>query len=604
MRKQLRHTLALLFMAALTGAMSVSCYVEDDSHCPRANHKLILQVYAPSTENMTRATDSPYNTGTGDDVYDQDEDRSDALASEKAVHSMKAWVFDSSDHSLIAFTDEKPAFDEVGYAEVEVEIMNTDVGKTADVYVIANAESVGLQALGEASTYAEVTAAYFGYQSATDDPFGTTTRTAAVDETKGLPQSGFTTNFALDYDTDGVTLKKPEITLTRAVCKMEFIFSQNLGVQNMEILNITINGANIPQSEYIFPASATEPSAAANIYGTAYETANILLQNGDGTNPLFASTADATNGVGAIGSADNVLNLRQGAVAADSDPNAYLERLNDSISANKATRYGLTYLRESDKKVSGTIRYRYKSGDFVLEKETTFETKNETEFTRNHSWIVYAYFLGGELFVNPTIADWIDTEPLDYTLKMSTNMRLFDSWLYRYDTDGDYTDYTKWATSHMAVSSGRETDGRPSRSPQIQLVTTGVYDYELTVDNDDFEIIRANKNDVGVVTSYEASTDGVLTISAGDDVYTYFYIVPKNGVTPANPVCKVALYYKDSVVGTQKVTFNSNSLPGYSDDSSEIWAYYFAPEDYNITGKLRMYYQDYNHPLVPTPVQN
>ena len=601
MRKQLRHTLALLFMAALSGAMSVSCYVEDDSHCPRANQKLILQVYAPVTETMTRATDSPYNTGTGDDVYDQDEDRSNATASEKAVHSMKAWVFDSSDHSLIAFTDEKPEFSEVGVAEVEVEIMNNDVGKSADVYVIANAESVGLQALGEASTYAEVTAAYFGYKSATDDPFGTTTRTAAVDETKGLPQSGFTTSFLLDYDTDGVTLKKPEITLTRAVCKMEFVFSQNLGVQNMEILSITINGATIPQSEYIFPASATAPSANAHVYGTTYETANILLQNGDGTNPLFASTADATNGVAAIGSAYNVLNLRQGAVAADSDPNSYLARLNDSISANKATRYGLTYLRESDKKVTGTISYRYKSGEYVLSKVATFETKTDKEFTRNHSWIVYAYFLGGELFVNPTIADWIDTDPLDYILKMSTNMRLFDSWLYRYDTDADYDN---WVGSHMAVSSGRETDGRPSRSPQIQLVTTGVDDYELSVDNDDFEIIRANKNDVGVVTSYEASTDGVLTISAGDDVYTYFYIVPKEGVTPANPACKVFLYYKDSVVGTQKVTFNNNSLPGYSDDSSEIWAYYFAPEDYNITGKLRMYYQDYSNPLVPTEVQN
>ena len=52
------------------------------------------------------------------------------------------------------------------------------------------------------------------------------------------------------------------------------------------------------------------------------------------------------------------------------------------------------------------------------------------------------------------------------------------------------------------------------------------------------------------------------------------------------------------------MTFNNNALPGYSDDSSEIWAYYFPANEYNITGKLKMYYQDYNHPLVPTPVQN
>ena len=190
-------------------------------------------------------------------------------------------------------------------------------------------------------------------------------------------------------------------------------------------------------------------------------------------------------------------------------------------------------------------------------------------------------------------------------MKLNTNMRRFDTWLYRYDTvDQDYTNWTNWAGSHMAVSEGRETDGRPSRSPQIQLVTTGTDTFDLVVDNSDFEIVRANKNTAGVVTGYEASTGGKLSIAAGDDVYTYFYIVPKVGVTPSNPVAKVSLIYNDSVLGPQKVTFNYNSLPGYSDDSSEIWAYFFAADDYNITGKLRMYFQDNNNPLVPTSVQN
>jgi hypothetical protein len=226
-------------------------------------------------------------------------------------------------------------------------------------------------------------------------------------------------------------------------------------------------------------------------------------------------------------------------------------------------------------------------------------------------------------------------------MKMSTSMRLFDSWLYRYDTDNQYgqtepnpekpeTYYNHWAGSHMVVSDGRVTTpvapevvaGRPLRSPQIQLVTTGVADasvpnsgtFELIVDNSDFEIVRANKNETGVVTSYDTSTNGKLTIAAGDDVHTYFYIVPKNGVTPTNPVAKVSLFYNDPVLGPQEVTYNSNALPGYSDDSSEIWAYYVAPDDYRyivdvVDGVekpryLKMYYQDSNNPLVPTPVQN
>ncbi len=257
-----------------------------------------------------------------------------------------------------------------------------------------------------------------------------------------------------------------------------------------------------------------------------------------------------------------------------------------------------------------------KIGDGIASFDNIALPDNFTKMEAGKRYKLVLTISAGKLYINIKVADWIDTDPLAYSLKMNTSMRLFDSWLYRYDTDGDYATYTNWATSHMAVSEGRETgvspSGRPLRSPQIQLVTTGVADatvansgtFELRVDNDDFEIIRANKNTVGVVTSYEASTDGVLNIAAGDDVYTYFYIVPKVNVTPANPVAKVSLIYNDPVTGPQKVAFNYSALPGYSDDSAEIWAYYFPADGYNITGKLRMYFQDYDHPLVPTPTQN
>lgn len=236
-------------------------------------------------------------------------------------------------------------------------------------------------------------------------------------------------------------------------------------------------------------------------------------------------------------------------------------------------------------------------------------------FIRNHlyEFTVTKVNDDGPLYVVPTVTDWIDGPDLEYTIDASTNMRLFDSWLYRYDTDGDVTEtnYTNWATSHMLVSSNVDTEStpanRPMQSPQIQLVTKGSGTFELYVDNTDFEILRANKNDVGVVTSYDHSTDGTLTIAqSSEGIYTYFYIVPKSDVTPSNPVARVFLYYNDTVLGKQKMTYNYNSLPGYSDDSSEIWVYYVAPDDYKYTAGtvLKMYYQDVNHPLVPTPVQN
>ena len=230
---------------------------------------------------------------------------------------------------------------------------------------------------------------------------------------------------------------------------------------------------------------------------------------------------------------------------------------------------------------------------------------------RNHNYQFQIYSVSddGELYVKPTVADWIDATPLVYTIDMSTSMRLFDSWLYRYDTDNNYSD---WNESHMVVSSGRgeATDtepvgGRPLHSPQIQLVTTASDGfYELYIDNSDFEIVKAVKNDDGVVTEYTPSTDGTLTIDAGENVYTYFYIVPKNDVEPSEPAAKVFLYYNDPALGKQEMTFNNNSLPGYSDDSAEIWVYYVSETAYDA-GKIdddnkfkRMYYQDVNNPLV------
>ena len=241
-----------------------------------------------------------------------------------------------------------------------------------------------------------------------------------------------------------------------------------------------------------------------------------------------------------------------------------------------------------------------------------------TAWAKNGSYVYTIVISKQKLYIVPTVAPWVDATELTYTLNLNTNMRLFDSWLYRYDTDGNYDNPNDWATSHMAVSSGRGTAtatehvaGRPLRSPQIQLVTTGEGDFHLKVDNSDFEIVRANKNTAGVVTSYDASVNGVLNIAAGTDVYTYFYIVPKEGVTPSSPEAKVTLIYDDPVTGAQKVTFNYSSLPGYSDDSSEIWVWYFPEEQYNNNpGEddkrpfLKMYFQDVNNPLVPTTNQN
>lgn len=525
---------------------------------------------------------------------------------ESKINSIKVWFVDpdASGTAPVAFAGTISADN-----KVTVTLPRTLVSKgTADVYIIANAESVGLgESLTKNSTVAEITAATIAAEN-----FGTATPVTAVPST-GLPMSRIVKGLALTESGEPKT-NLGEISLTRAVSKIRFAFGMYTGDLG-EIVGISLDGNQIAGAEYIMPvdpsntadyAETYQGDLHANITAGSYQADELLLgSKTEGT--LVANTAIHTTQT-----TDNPSNYTWDNWTA----------ANASV-ADKATAYNTAitpfvthtvYLRETDKQLTGKIYYRLSSTAGVQEAPFSM-VANETpvqDFARNHVWIVYSYFEGGKLYVKPTVAPWTDAPVLDYTLKMSTNMRLFDSWLYRYDTvDQDYTNWSNWAGSHMVVSDGRVTSpvapevvpGRPLYSPQIQLVTTGDGTFELTIDNDDFEIVRANKNDVGVVTSYDASTDGKLTIAAGEDVHTYFYIVPK-AANPANVVAKVSLIYNDPVLGPQKVTFNYSALPGYSDDSAEIWAYYVPNSEYNITGKLKMYYQDANHPLVPTPVQN
>lgn len=493
-----------------------------------------------------------------------------------------------------------------------------------DFYVLANASSIGCTAGQDATRGTLKSLSFGGDNFGTDNPKTGATPTAILGTT-GLPISGFfnKTKNAQGQSpyvgpAGGVDLSflktQPNITaaemhklvpvvqLQRAVSKIRFAFARPTGMTDIQITKIVIDENLIPASTFVFPREDGTEFELPN--GSGYTTSAATIGSDD--SPLFVVPKNYTGSdiIAAVSdpealksNSEKKLTTDQAKTPSQMDAQEY----DTFLSAHSTSQ--IAYLRESGEPITGKIYY--KIGADSYEEPFTMEGLTNTNFHRNHYWTVYAYFMGGKLYVKPTVkTDWVDAEVLNYTMKLNTNMRLFDSWLYRYDTDGDYADYTKWATSHMAVSEGRETDGRPSRSPQIQLVTTGEYTFDLVVDNSNFEIVRANKNVTGVVTGYEASNDGKLRIAAGDDVYTYFYIVPKADVTPSNPVAKVSLIYNDGVLGPQKVTYNYNSLPGYSDDSSEIWAYFFAASDYNITNKLRMYFQDNNHPLVPTTVQN
>ncbi|MBR0276358.1 MAG: hypothetical protein IJQ76_09135 [Prevotella sp.] len=621
----------LLFLPFMT-----ACYEYDESDRADAQQTVPLTFYIQTAgQQQTRGY-------IGDLAADP--------ADEKTINDVKVWLYKGT--TFVDYTEDIDANNEVTMNVPQAIVSEGSI----DVYVIANAESAGLGSLNGSTSLEVLT------KSTIDkDKFSTTTPVTVVpngatpfgEKEKGLPMSIVKKGCRINAENLPATLET--VKITRAVSKIYFAFGMYEGDFG-EILGISLEGSEIANHEFILPV---DYAAGADDYKLPYWgdlKAHIKTTADDGETDDFVAYEQPTIIFGSTDGTDNKIAVPMASVPKtqdNADPANYtwanwLDNQQDSTDYYTAIAHFIThriYLHESDKKLKGKIYYRYRypkvvngeqadslteprSVDFEMAAPTeATETNPPTQdFARNHVWIVYCYFEGGKLYVKPTVAPWNDVDPLNYTLKMSTQLRLFDSWLYRYDTDGKYgsvspidptepKSYDNWEGSHMVVSDGRVTTateteqvaGRPLRSPQIQLVTTGEYSFDLTLDNTaNFEIIKAVKNDAGEVVEYAVSNSGKLNISEGDNVYTYFYIAPKDNVTWTNEnrVAKVSLIYNDEVVAPQKVTFNYNSLPGYSDDSSEIWVYYVDEDDYNIDGKIKMYYQDYNNPLVPTPVQN
>ena len=521
-------------------------------------------------------------------------------AAESQINTIKVWFFDGTT---------KAAYSGQISDGNKVTIKVPRSVTTVDAYIIANAGSAGITTLGENSTVSEIKAAQIALAN-----FGTATPTTAVPEA-GLPMSRIVKGLSL-IDTSGEPKTDlGEIEITRAVSKIYFAFGMYEGDLG-DIIGISIDGGQIASQEYILPvdpegntADYTSPylgDLKANMVTGQYEATELLLGAKTGTTALVAN-AD----IHPTETTDNPSNYTWTnwlAVNTSGTSEQYYAAIAPFIT-NKV------YLRESDQKLKGKIYYRMTTAADAKIEVAEFEMDAVQDFARNHVWIVYSYFEGGKLWVKPTVAPWTDAAALDYTMNLNTNMRLFDSWLYRYDTDQDYSQYWKWQTSHMVVSDGLvgtgttgDVENRPLRSPQIQLVTTGTGAFHLVLDNDNFQFVKAVKEG-GIITSCQI-VDQLDIPANSTDEYTYFYVIPKPGVDwTAEGVRRdahVTLLYDDPALGTYKVTFNYSALPGYSDDSSEIWVYYFPADEYNNTNgdKLKMYYQNSANPLVPTPVQD
>ncbi len=358
-----------------------------------------------------------------------------ALSSEKNINSLQLWVFISggaSDGQLVGYKGFNAAdLASTGLPHSTITRFGMPLSREmfallsqsearVDVYALANAASTGHASLGEGTVRAELEAAVI-----TGSAFGPTPLTMSVPDA-GLPMSGV--RKAAPVAGGYPVLNVSEVTLTRAVSKIRFVFCQQ-GTPATDtdpavasnpaclVKSITFGGTAAGHDCQI---AASEKLFTDHKYGATDNPFEIV-----GYTPLSTVIAGEETEEG-------ILPLIQNSdLSISAHPDSllfrcsgheletareYESRLDETIGASSQT--GPIYIRETDKCISGTILYN--AGD--EDQTVTFYMPSDNVLTRNHSWILYAYFAEATktLQFKIVVLPWDkSTYDMDYTTSTS-----------------------------------------------------------------------------------------------------------------------------------------------------------------------------------------
>lgn len=313
---------------------------------------------------------------------------------ESKITRLQIWIFENNDtHKKVAYFDtgETSLLSAGEGATYQIPVSDDFAQRkpAVDVYVIANLPEGGYgNTLNAESTRANVLAATIpeGY-------FGLTTLTTTVPG-EGLPMAGKLENQPVVGDAPvlriGTQSNIATVQLERAVSKVHFVFANTTGSSNLYITGITLNAGMIPNAEYLIPRTPMEISGGYN----------------SSTKPLFSGSEKPVASV-----SNPTLYIYDGQEAQEYE-NLINTLINTTETEEKWMEVGPFYLRESDKQLSGTISY--KIGNEV-QPDGVFTMDAAGDFSRNHTWIIYAYHLGGGFLEMNTlyIKDWT-TRTKDY----------------------------------------------------------------------------------------------------------------------------------------------------------------------------------------------
>ena len=324
---------------------------------------LTIYVFSPEQPIITRGDVGPVN----------------ASETENKVNSLQLWVFDTSGNKVGYLNTTETATLNTGQGTIYQIPVSDEFAQNkpnVDVYVLANvtATNCGISATLDENTTRE---ALIEQAKITSEHFGvTSTSLTTVVPTDGLPMAGILKNQPVIGDAPvlriGNETNIATVPLTRAVSKMRFFFANVATAPTLTITGITLNGSLIPNEEYLFTQSKTltYDAKAASILASPIEVA----KKEDPAQYIYEGQT-----------AQEYENLMVGA---------------------ELSLVGPYYLRESGKILTGTITYTVEG---MSEMSATFTMKEQGDFLRNHSWIVYAYYegLSGMQVVTVDVTDWV-----------------------------------------------------------------------------------------------------------------------------------------------------------------------------------------------------
>ena len=379
-------------MCVAVSLLLVSCS-ESDEPQPE-NTLLTINIQAPDA-TKTRA----------------DEGEVSALETENKMYYAWIWVYETKAGRTTAETDtDKPVGalleEHLGGVASTTRQMSIsrdiiEKNKNVDIYVIVNAGSIPSAdyIMHAEMTRKEIEDMVYGVkqvQTENRDDFGLTEGSVIHSvPAEGLPMSQCAINKDIVTDKKVLTNETVEIQLQRMVSKIRFVFARHQEVNDVKILGYTLNKEIIPNRQYVFPALPATGNTAHLPDGVGY----------NGSTMSYSNTLSSVDILPTDKPEQLAFQYTDGSGFDKSTETAqeYVVRLEQAFVNHKPSlSYGLTYLRETDKKLSGTIRYQLGSDEYTA----AFEMADEGDFTRNHEYIVYAYFKKSGLTLTVKAMPW------------------------------------------------------------------------------------------------------------------------------------------------------------------------------------------------------